>query len=87
MRSAYVRGATRIPFSVSDTTQVNVDVGSGNATVTTKDVAVPGAKGALVPFGLRFDSLALGGDATQKDGAAGGRMDAAHGSGHQVGAE
>lgn len=48
-----------------------MDVGKGNLQITTKDVSAPGAKGALTPFGLRFESLAIGSGEHRETGVAG----------------
>ena len=51
-------GATRLGFSVGDRVAANVDVGTGNLSLSTTDLTLPGI-GSDVSLGVDFNSLLL----------------------------
>jgi RHS repeat-associated protein len=53
------QGATRLPFSVSGTASLSVDVGSGNALLTDQLITLPGVRND-VPISLSWNSSAWG---------------------------
>ncbi len=53
------KNATRVPFSLSDATNLSVDVGTANTLLTQRLFTLPGIKGDL-PIGLAWNSSAVG---------------------------
>jgi RHS repeat-associated protein len=51
--------ATRLNFPIGDRVQASVDVGSGNLSVSTTELTMPGISGSL-PLGVDHNSLLLG---------------------------